>query len=117
MSNMKCRTVFVPMLRRSKYGNKKKTTNGIVFDSLKEERRYRELKLMEKAGLIHFLRVHPRYVIMVNGEKICVYVGDFEYVDEFGKTIVEDVKGVRTRDYILKRKLMFAVFNVRVREI
>ena len=45
------------------------------------------------------------------------YVADFVYLDEQGKTVVEDAKGVRTKDYIIKRKLMLWLHNIRIREV
>lgn len=100
----------------SKYRNKKTVIDGITFDSRREASRYGVLKIMQAAGLISGLRLQVPYVITVNGEKICKYVADFVY-QENGREVVEDVKGVRTREYILKRKLMFAVFGIEIKEV
>ena len=100
---------------RPKYRNIKTTVDGITFDSKRESIRYCELKLLAKAKKIKNLRLQVPYVIRVNGEKICKYIADFVYVED-GQEIVEDVKGMRTREYVLKRKLMKAVFGIDIRE-
>ena len=100
---------------RPKYRNIKTTIDGITFDSKRESIRYCELKLLAKAKKIQNLRLQVPYVIRVNGEKICKYIADFVYVED-GQEIVEDVKGMRTREYVLKRKLMKAVFGIDIRE-
>ena len=94
--------------KRSKFGNKKVTVDGILFDSEMEARRYGQLKLLEKAGLIKDLITHPPYPLLdkTKDERALVYEADFLYFDvEKGKNIVEDVKGMRTEKYIIKRKL------------
>jgi len=100
---------------RPKYRNVKTTVDGITFDSKRESVRYCELKLLAKARKITNLRLQVPYVMRVNGEKICKYVADFVYCED-GNEIVEDVKGMRTREYILKRKLMKAVYGIEIRE-
>lgn len=120
----------------SKYHNRKvRTSDGIVHDSKKEAIRWVELKLMERAGEItelerqkEFLLVPPQYEEITTGkgakklkkklvERSVVYRADFVYHDKNGDIVVEDVKGVRTRDYILKRKLMLYVCGVRIKEV
>jgi hypothetical protein len=94
----------------SKYHNKHVTIDGITFDSLAESRRYGELKLLHQAGVIHKLRVHPRYTLLDAFEckgvkyRAIVYEGDFEYVEN-GVTVCEDVKGKVTQTFALKKKL------------
>lgn len=104
------------MIRRAKYGNKKTIVDGIKFDSKREAQRYGALQLMLKAGLISNLRLQVQYQITVNGMKVCKYVADFVY-QEKGVEIVEDVKGMKTPIYNLKKKLMKAVFGVVVSEV
>lgn len=106
-------------LRRkpSKYRNVKVRSDGYAFDSKAEYRRYEELVLLERAGEITQLGVHPRYALEVLGEKICVYEADFSYQDRVGALHVEDVKGVRTREFILKKNLMRAIHGIEVIEI
>lgn len=104
------------MIKRSKYGNKKVIVDGIKFDSKREAQRYGALQLMLKAGLISNLRLQVPYQITVNGMKVCKYVADFVYEDK-GVEIVEDVKGMKTPIYNLKKKLMKAVFGVVISEV
>jgi hypothetical protein len=98
----------------NKYNNKKVVVDGITFDSIKESQRYGELKLMEKAGTISNLIVHPKYQLQpsfkYHGETIraIFYVADFEYFD-CDKVIIEDVKGGKgtlTEAFLLKAKLL-----------
>jgi hypothetical protein len=103
------------MIRRSKYGAKKTVVDGIKFDSMAEAARYGALKIIQSAGLISDLRLQVPYVITVNGKKICRYVADFVYIEN-GKEVVEDVKGIKTPVYNLKKKLMEAMFGVVILE-
>lgn len=130
-------------MKKSKYGSKKITRDGITFDSLKEYRRFRELSLLEKAGEITELKMQvsfelipaqfkeiPTGEIYKLGERkgqpktkrICLensvkYIADFVYWDKQGKTHVEDTKGVKTKDYIIKRKLMLYIHGIKIEEI
>lgn len=128
------------MTYKSKYYNvKTRALDGTVFDSHKEARRWQELLLLQKAGKITDLRRQVEYELIPNqyetyerygkdgkrlkdGERLLerkvTYVADFVYtIAETGENIVEDAKGVRTKDYILKRKLMLAVHSIRVKEV
>lgn len=110
------------MAARPKYGNRKVTIDGITFASAKEGRRYSELKLLERAGEIAELRLQPRFPLTVNGVKVCTYVGDFAYHHTFRGAVmaqqtVEDVKGFRTREYLIKAKLFRAVHGYPVTEV
>ncbi|MGN1086144.1 MAG: DUF1064 domain-containing protein [Porcipelethomonas sp.] len=89
-----------------KYGNRKTTADGIVFDSKKEAQRYHELKLMQKAGAISDLKLQVPFLLIPagHGERKVSYIADFTYMEN-GIMVVEDVKGYRTRDYVLKRKM------------
>ena len=96
----------------SKYGNTKACVDGITFDSRLEARRYCELKYLLRAGLIRDLQLQPTFELIPAFEKNGVkykrttYKADFAYFDvEQGKTIIEDTKGYRTREFILKKKL------------
>ena len=106
-----------------KYHAKKTELDGITFDSRKEAQRYAELKLLERSGAIHNLQRQVRYELIPaqkkDGktiERACHYIADFVY-EENGKTVVEDVKGYRTKEYVLKRKLMLQVHGIEVREV
>ena len=107
----------------SKYYNKKTLVGGIEFDSKKEANRYSELLLLQRAGKITDLDMQVPFELIpaqkVNGrtaERACVYKADFVY-RENGKLVVEDTKGVKTKDYIIKRKLMLHIFGIQIREI
>ena len=109
----------------TKYNNKKITVNGQVFDSKKEANRYKELLLLEKAGAIKDLRMQVKFTLIpaqrdeATGkvvERECSYKADFVY-SEGDKTVVEDVKGFRTKEYIIKRKLMLWRYGIRIREV
>ena len=107
----------------SKYGNKKVEVNGIQFDSKREARRYLDLKAMEMAGQIHDLKRQVPFELIpsqrIDGkvvERSCDYVADFVYYKD-GDFVVEDTKGMKTRDYIIKRKLMLHVHGIRIKEV
>ena len=103
--------------RRKKYGNVRTRIDGFTFDSKLEAKRYGELKLLQKAGEIRDLEVHPRFPLHVNGVPICTYVADFSYHDPRGTLHVEDSKGVITAVYRIKKKLMAVVWGIDVVEI
>ena len=118
---------------KHKYRAVKTTVDGKTFDSKKEAKRYTELKLLEKTGMITHLELQPTYQITVNGVDICKYKADFRYFtvraenreqynnskgewqtptltgDKEGQ-IVEDVKGYKTPIYRLKKKLVEACY-------
>lgn len=122
----------------NKYHNKKVTSyDGIQHDSKKEARRWCELKLLQKAGKISELQRQVEFELIPaqyetyerfskKGEKLadgmrtverkCCYIADFVYTEN-GQRVVEDTKGVKTKDYIIKRKLMLYVHHVRIREV
>ncbi|EGT4056865.1 DUF1064 domain-containing protein [Clostridioides difficile] len=106
------------MRRYSKYNAKKTVVDGIEFDSIREADRYCELKLLEKAKEIRNLELQPRFLLQDkfkdkqgNTHKKIEYVADFMYIDKCGKTIVEDVKGVLTDVYKLKKKLFLKIYD------
>jgi len=100
----------------NKYNAHKCELDGYKFDSLAEGRYYQGLKLMLLNGDIHDLEVHPKFEIMVNGTRIGNYYADFRYFEN-GVQVIDDVKGVRTPVYKLKRKLVEAIYGVKIREI
>lgn len=108
----------------NKYRNQKVTVDGITFDSRKEATRWAELKLLERAGRISFLERQAKYVLVPKQvrdgkvvERPVVYRADFAYKDENGNDVVEDVKGLRTKEYIIKRKLMLWEYGIEVKEV
>lgn len=110
--------------RERKYNNQKPVVDGITFDSLKEANRYCELRSLQKIGEISNLRRQVKYVLIPsqkdeNGhcvERECAYKADFVY-EKDSQIIVEDTKGVRTSDYVIKRKLMLFIHHIKIREI
>lgn len=105
---------------RSKYGNVKVGGHA----SKKENRRANELRLLQMAREISDLQEQVPYELIpaqyIDGklvERSCKYVADFVYKDKNGNTVVEDTKGFRTADYIIKRKLMLKVHGIRIKEI
>jgi hypothetical protein len=111
----------------NKYGNKKiRLPDGTVYDSKKEFKRHQELLLMERAGLISNLERQVKIPLLPsqrdeNGkviEREVSYIADFVYHDnEKNMTVVEDTKGVRTKEYILKRKMALYLNHIRIREV
>ena len=109
-----------------KYHNKKIIYDGITFDSKREFYRYQELKLLERAKKVKDIRMQVKYVLIPSQkddrgkviERECSYIADFVYFDvESGKEVVEDTKGFRTKDYIIKRKLMLERYGIRIVEV
>ena len=120
--------------RPNKYGNIH-TSRG---DSILETRRRAELELLQRAGKIKDLKRQVKYVLIPaqyeyyhrygkNGnrlkdgkkllEKECSYYADFVYTDcETGETVVEDAKGFHTDKYLIKRKLMLYLHDIRIKE-
>ncbi len=116
---------------RNKYGNQRVGGHA----SKKEHYRAAQLRLMERAGLISDLREQVSYELIpaqyaecgndAKGhakrallERSCRYIADFVYTDRAtGHTVVEDTKGVRTKEYIIKRKLMLHVHGIRIKEV
>jgi hypothetical protein len=94
----------------NKYRNKKIQVDMYVFDSIRESQRYKELKLLERAGKIKELELQPRFLLQEsfrkNGKtyRKIEYVADFKYIEK-DKTIVEDVKGIQTDVFKIKHKL------------
>jgi hypothetical protein len=93
----------------TKYRAQPVVIDGIRFASKAEARRYGQLKLLEKAGEISGLQLQPKFPIVVNGVKVCAYIADFAYFTATGR-VVEDVKGVQTPMFRLKRKLVEAIY-------
>ena len=121
-------------VRAGKFNARKTIADGILFDSRKEAKRYLTLRKMEQAGEISDLRTQVVYHLIppqrepdrigpkggkIKGrliERGVDYIADFVYVKD-GQEIVEDVKGRRTPEYVIKRKLMRWVHSIGVTEI
>ena len=114
-------------LRRAKYRNNKVVfEDGSTFDSMKEANRWCELKLLYRGKGITELERQVRFELVPaqydkHGkllERSISYVADFVYIDmKTGERIVEDTKGLKTKDYIIKRKLMLYYHKIRIREV
>ena len=104
----------------NKYGNVKTELDGMTFDSAKEARRWAELKLMERAGLISDLQRQVKFELIprMGAERAVNYVADFVYQDNSRdcETVVEDCKGYKTDVYKLKKKLMQYLLGIEIRE-
>ena len=122
-----------------KYKNQKFTIDGITFDSIREAHRYEELKELQTAGIIQDLKLQVEFILIPTQyappagvyksgknkgkpkqgkilERKCSYIADFVY-RENDETVVEDVKGMRTKDYVIKRKLMLYMHGIKIREV
>lgn len=110
-----------------KYGNRKVKTEDGTFDSVKEFRRWQELKLMQRAGEIYELQRQVPFVLIPsqreNGkvvEREVRYIADFTYRDRgTNRLVVEDTKSeaTKTPEYIIKRKLMLYRLGIRIQEV
>lgn len=124
----------------NKYGNQKVVYDGIEFDSRREMYRYMDLSFLVRAGAISDLKRQVAFELLpvqrekstkvykkgrkkgqpIEGkviEKAVTYIADFVYKDNAtGQTVVEDVKGMRTKDYVIKRKLMLYIHGIKIRE-
>lgn len=132
---------------RNKYYSKKISADGMIFDSKKEYKRWNELRMLEKTGQIRDLKRQVKFVLIPAQrepdtigpkggikpgrllEREVAYIADFTYVEILpfadeadtgvltGVLVVEDTKGIRTKDYIIKRKLMLYIHGIRIREV
>lgn len=121
---------------RSKYGNKKAKHDGMIFDSRRERNRYIILSALQRAGEISDLRMQVTYellpaiyemeekqlktkVKMVQrcAQRAVHYIADFVYKDKEGNEVVEDAKGLRTKEYLLKKKMMRSLLGIQIKEV
>jgi hypothetical protein len=101
---------------KNKYGAVKEVVDNITFHSRKEAARYRELKLLLRAGEISDLELQPRFEFRIDGTLMFTYVSDFQYIDLDEQVIVEDAKGLRTSLYKLKKKIIEKAFGITITE-
>ena len=108
-------------MRTHKYGAVKTTIDGITFASKAEARRYAELLLLQRAKRIHNLELQPSFDLKVVGAggvvKIGRYVADFRYDLPTGEDVIEDVKGMKTAIYKLKKKHVEAQYGITITEV
>ena len=100
----------------TKYKAIRTEVDGITFASKKEAMRYKELKFMREQRRISDLVLQPKFTIEVCGKKICTYIADFLYYEN-GNKIIEDVKGVKTSVYRIKKKLTEAIYDITIKEV
>lgn len=122
--------------KRPKYGNKKSYFGTEAFDSKLERDRYMYLQSCEKRGLISNLRKQVPFVLIENQyetaiehlktkdkevqvlvEQKCSYIADFVFEKPNGDIVVEDTKGLKTPEYILKRKMMLYFHKIKIHEV
>jgi hypothetical protein len=110
---------------------KTRSSDGILHDSGKEAYRWEELLLLQRAGKIKDLKRQVKFVLIPTQretvgkktkvvERECSYVADFVYTrTDNGKTVVEDTKSpiTRTKEYVIKRKLMRYIHGIAVHEV
>lgn len=94
------------------------------YDSKKEKNRADLLKILERQGRITNLKEQVKFELIPSQkidkkvvERPCSYIADFTYCDSNGTFIVEDTKGVRTKDYVIKRKLMLHIHGIKIKEV
>lgn len=100
-------------MTKNKYGNKRTTIDGVTFASKKEANRYTVLKVLKKTGKVKEFDCQVPYKF-ASGIK---YLLDFKVLWEDGRESYEDVKGVLTPVYKLKKKLMKHEFGIDIKEI
>jgi hypothetical protein len=106
-----------------KYHNKKCEYKGLKFDSLKERNHYIILEQLEKSGQIKDLKRQVKYELQpsfkLNNKTIraITYIADFTYLDKENKLVVVDVKGMRTKEYMLKKKLFQYKYGMDIVEV
>ena len=101
------------MYNKNKYKNVITEIDGIKFRSKKEAKRFLNLKLLQKEGKIKFFLRQPFFDLPGNVK----YVSDFLVVWTDGSITIEDVKGMKTNIYILKKKLVEAIYPITITEI
>ena len=114
---------FITKAKKSKYRAEKVEIDGIKFDSRRESERYIVLKHLERIGAINELRLQvpfelqPKFVIAGETIRAIKYIADFVYKDKDGNIVVEDSKGYRTKEYLLKKKMFEYKFNLKIMEV
>lgn len=130
------RTSYFRRSKKNKYNARAIEYDGMKFDSQREVLRYKELSFMCSDGIIKDLKRQVKYLLIplqrepatigprggVRPGKLleseCSYIADFQYtIAETGEVVVEDTKGFKTKDYIIKRKLMLFVYGIQIKEI
>lgn len=103
--------------RRGKYNSRRVKYFGHTFDSAKEGERYLKLRSLLAVGRIRNLELQPKFDVIVHGKFICYYKADFRYETAAGEVVIEDVKGMKTPVYKLKKKLVEAIYDIEIMEV
>lgn len=104
------------MVTKNKYRAKKTVVDGITFDSKREAEYYCELKLLKRAGEILDFKLQPSFVLLDSFKKYgktiraIKYIADFEITHNDGTIEIVDVKGFKTKDFLIKQKLFDAKY-------
>jgi hypothetical protein len=119
LSRAEAAALGIEVPKAHKYGARKTVLDDWTFDSWAEATRYAMLAVQAKAGMIRNLVVHPKFPIEVHGVQVCHYVGDFAYIEgQTPRQVVEDVKGVLTAVYSLKKRMFKAAYpQITLREV
>jgi hypothetical protein len=118
---------FIPM-KKSKYNNVKTIIDGITFDSKKEAAYYNTIKLLKRAGEVTQIDLQPEFPYNMyctvpginDGNRVFAkqykYIADFRVTYKDGRVEIIDVKGVKTSIYRQKKKIVEAIYNVKIIE-
>lgn len=110
-------TGLLPEKAKRKYRNEPTIFEGVTFDSGREAARAAELTLQLKTGDIICLAYHVRFLVSPEGSKPIYYEADFVYIDRNLYVHIEDAKGVRTKEYRIKKKLFEAKYRLKIEEV
>lgn len=99
--------------KKSKYGAKKTSIDGYTFDSQKEADQYEDYKRLLKAGEIRGFCIQPTFILAPNLK----YKADFIVFYNDGTSEIIDVKGMKTKEYIIKKKVFEDKFNLKIKEV
>lgn len=112
--------------KKNKYGNQKIVIDGVERDSLAESNRLEQLKILQRVGAIQNLQYQVKYELIPKqqgenrNERAVTYIADYVYdvvmPDGSLRQVVEDCKGHKTKDYIIKRKLMLYIHGISIKE-
>lgn len=109
-----------PVAKRQKYGNQKTDYNGVTFDSKKELKKWQELQLLEKSGLISDLQRQVAFPLIVNGRHVGRFTADYTWIED-GQKVVADAKSAPTRKetaYRLRKRVFEAQYApLTIREV
>lgn len=111
-------------MKPNKYKNKKVNAYGKTWDSKKELKRYEELLKMQDKGQITSLFIQQKFELQpsfkLNGKTVRAisYIADFVYYDNAKQEwVTEDTKGMRTKEYLLKKKMFMYRYGRVIKEI